>query len=114
EEDRERKLPELLINQAIEKGKAMHEGWRVRKNGTVFWGSIVITALHDVDDNIIGFSKVTRDLTEKKLADDQLKQYARDLEFRNKELEQYAYVASHDLQEPLRKIQTFAELLEKN
>ncbi len=114
EEDRESKLPEQLINTATEKGKAMHEGWRVRKNGTVFWGSIVITALHDDDDNIIGFSKVTRDLTEKKLADDKLKQYARDLEFRNKELEQYAYVASHDLQEPLRKIQTFAELLEKN
>lgn len=114
EDDREKKLPEQLISEAKEKGSARHEGWRVRKNGTIFWGSMVITALHDDYHNIIGFSKVTRDLTEKKLAEDQLKQYAKDLEFQNKELEQYAYIASHDLQEPLRKIQTFAELLEKN
>lgn len=114
EEDRQSHLPENLIREAVEKGKAMHEGWRLRKNGTRFWGSIVITALHDNQQNIIGFSKVTRDLTEKKLADDQLKQYTRDIEFQNRQLEEYAYVASHDLQEPLRKIQTFSELLEKN
>ena len=114
EEDRVAKLPEQLIKEAANKGKAMHEGWRVRKDGTRFWGSIVITALHDDQNNIIGFSKVTRDLTEKKLADDRLQQYARDIEFKNKQLEEYAYVASHDLQEPLRKIQTFAQLLERN
>jgi len=114
EEDRKTQLPEKLIREAKEKGKAMHEGWRLRKNGTKFWGSIVITALHDDMNNIIGFSKVTRDLTEKKLADDQLRQYTREIEFQNRQLEEYAYVASHDLQEPLRKIQTFAELLEKN
>ncbi len=56
----------------------------------------------------------TRDLTEKKIAEDQLKQYSLELEAQNKELEQYAYVASHDLQEPLRKIQLFAEQLERN
>jgi len=112
--DREDKLPEKLIEQALNTGRAMHEGLRLRKDGTTFWGSIVITALHDKDNNIIGFSKVTRDLTEKKLADDQLKLYARDIEIRNKQLEEYAYIASHDLQEPLRKIQIFAELLENN
>jgi len=112
--DRENKLPEKLIEQALNTGRAMHEGLRLRKDGTTFWGSIVITALHDKDNNIIGFSKVTRDLTEKKLADDQLKLYARDIEIRNKQLEEYAYIASHDLQEPLRKIQIFAELLENN
>lgn len=112
--DRENKLPEKLIEQAYNTGRAMHEGLRLRKDGTTFWGSIVITALHDKNNNIIGFSKVTRDLTEKKLADDQLKLYARDIEIRNKQLEEYAYIASHDLQEPLRKIQIFAELLEGN
>ena len=112
-DDRESKLPESLIKRASEEGRAMHEGWRIRKDNTVFWGSIVITALHDEQNNIIGFTKVTRDLTEKKLADDQLKQYAHELEEQNKELEQFAYIASHDLQEPLRKIQTFTEILER-
>src|SRR5690606_39065495 len=114
EEDRKNNLPETLINQAFETGRAQHEGWRLRKDGSKFWGSIVITALHDDEDNIIGFSKVTRDLTERKLAEDQAKSYAMDIEFRNKQLEEYAYIASHDLQEPLRKIQVFSELLERN
>lgn len=112
--DREEKLPERLITEAYETGRARHEGWRVRKDGTKFWGSVVITALHDENNNVIGFSKVTRDLTEKKLTEDKLEQYLRDIEFRNKQLEEYAYIASHDLQEPLRKIQIFAELLEDN
>ncbi|HLI94389.1 MAG TPA: PAS domain S-box protein, partial [Puia sp.] len=59
-EDREAGLPEQLIQRAAREGKAIHEGWRVRKNGTKFWGSIVITALHDEIGNIVGFSKVTR------------------------------------------------------
>lgn len=113
-EDRENNLPETLINNARINGRAMHEGWRLRKNGTKFWGSVVITALHDDYGNIIGFSKVTRDLTERKFAEDKLRNNARDIEFRNKQLEEYAYIASHDLQEPLRKIQVFSELLMEN
>lgn len=113
-EDRARKLPEQLIGEATSNGKAVHEGWRIRKDGTRFWGSIVITALHGSDGSIIGFSKVTRDLTEKKVADDKIRDYAKALEVTNKELEQFAYVASHDLQEPLRKIQTFTEVIAEN
>jgi PAS domain S-box-containing protein len=109
-EDREKNLPEKLINEAITTGKAMNEGLRVRKGGSTFWGSITITALHDDESNVIGFSKVTRDLTEKKLLDDRLMDYTRELERQNKELSRYSYVASHDLQEPLRKIQTFSSL----
>jgi len=111
-EDRESNLPCRLIKEAAKYGKAKHEGWRLRKDGTRFWGNIVITALHADDGSIIGFSKVTRDLTEKKLAEDRLIEAAASLELRNKQLEEYAYVASHDLQEPLRKIQTFAQMLE--
>ena len=57
EDDRRNKLPEALIQQAEREGRAMHEGWRKRKDGSKFWGSIVITALHDRDGNIIGFSQ---------------------------------------------------------
>lgn len=112
EEDQKAGLPERLMGEAVVKGKAMHEGWRVRKDGTKFWGSVVITALHDDLNKIIGFSKVTRDLTERKKAEDKLRYYAQNIESQNKQLEQYAYIASHDLQEPLRKIRVFTSMLE--
>lgn len=110
-EDLESYLPEKLIATAVETGRAVNEGWRIRKDGTTFWGSVVITALHDDKNNVIGFSKVTRDLTERKLAEDTMKKYMQELEKQNSELEQFAYVSSHDLQEPLRKIRTFSDLL---
>ncbi|SHN43347.1 PAS domain S-box protein [Chitinophaga sp. CF418] len=113
-EDRAKHLPDRLIAEATRTGKAAHEGWRVRKDGSRFWGSIVITALHDAEFHIIGFSKVTRDLTEKKLAEDKIRQYANELEFQNKELEQFAYAAAHDMKEPLRKIQFYNNYISEN
>jgi PAS domain S-box-containing protein len=103
-EDRKSGLPARLLEEAATKGKALHEGWRVRKDGSTFWGSISITSLHDDHGNVIGFYKVTRDLTNQKMAEDAIRQYTADLEFKNKELEQFAYVAAHDMKEPLRKI----------
>lgn len=111
-EDRESGLPNNLIQLAEDKGRATHEGWRLRKDGTAFWGYVVITALHDEQDNVIGFTKVTRDLTERKIAEEQQARDAKSIAMQNKRLEEFAYITSHDLQEPIRKIQTFAGLLE--
>lgn len=113
-DDRQRGLPLQLLQQANKQGKAIHEGWRRRKDGSAFWGSIVLTALHDDQNKVIGFSKVTRDLTERKLAEDQLKAYLAQLEFQNEELEAFVYAASHDMKEPLRKIRTYTSYITEN
>jgi PAS domain S-box-containing protein len=63
--DRQAGLPEQLIAQAIKEGRARHIGRRVKKGGIIFWGSILITALHDDDGNVIGFTKLTSDVDEK-------------------------------------------------
>ncbi|MCD6067889.1 MAG: hypothetical protein K0S33_2715 [Bacteroidetes bacterium] len=61
-QDRQAKLPEQLLALAEKEGRARHIGRRVRKDGTTFWGSILITALHNKNDDVIGFTKLTREL----------------------------------------------------
>ena len=61
-DDRQAKLPEQLIDLAIREGRARHTGRRVRKDGTIFWGSILITAIHDENNEVVGFTKLTREL----------------------------------------------------
>lgn len=112
QEDQADGLPNRMLETARESGKATSEGWRVKKNGERFWASIVITALHNEQGDVIGFSKVTRDLTERKIAEDKLKKYSENLEQQNRELEHFAYAASHDMKEPLRKIHFYGAFLQ--
>jgi PAS domain S-box-containing protein len=65
---REEHLPEKLLAQAIKEGRAKHIGMRVRKNGTTFWGSILITALHDDNNEVVGFTKLTRELGDNEIS----------------------------------------------
>lgn len=60
--DRQEGLPEQLIALAIKEGRARHIGRRLRKDGTIFWGSILITALHDDDGTVLGFTKLTSEI----------------------------------------------------
>lgn len=106
-EDRKRGLPMKLLQQVRSRGKVVTEGWRIKQGGKRFWGSVVITALHNQEGEIIGFSKVTRDLTTRKRAEEKLMEYSKILEFQNTELEEFAYATSHDMKEPLRKIHLY-------
>jgi PAS domain S-box-containing protein len=58
--------PETLLRRALKEGRAEHEGWRVRRDGSRFWGNVVITALYDAPGELRGFAKITRDLTDRK------------------------------------------------
>ena len=86
---------------------------RIRKDAQWVDVSAAISPIKDQDGTIIGASTIARDITERKRAEARLKQVMFELERSNRDLEQFAYVASHDLQEPLRKVASFTELLEK-
>ena len=66
EEDRDQGRPAMALLTAATDGKFEGEGWRVRKDGTRFWASVVIDALYDDDGRHIGFAKITRDITERR------------------------------------------------
>ena len=61
-QDRQAGLPEQLIELAKKEGRARHIGRRLKKDGTIFWGSILITALHGDEGSVIGFTKLTREV----------------------------------------------------
>lgn len=60
--DRQEGLPEKLLDLARKEGRAKHIGRRLRRDGSIFWGSIVITAIHDSNNEVVGFTKLTREL----------------------------------------------------
>ena len=64
-QDRQAGLPEQLIALAKKEGRARHIGRRLKKDGTIFWGSILITALHSDEGDVIGFTKLTREVDAK-------------------------------------------------
>jgi PAS domain S-box-containing protein len=77
-----RGTPAALLEQATRDGHYVGEGWRVRKDGSQFWASVVITALWDAHGQVRGFAKVTRDITERREAEQALAQANEDLEHR--------------------------------
>jgi PAS domain S-box-containing protein len=105
------------------------EGWRVRKDGSRFWANVVITALRDQEGRLRGFANLTRDLTERKRAEDDIRKLNEELDQRivqrtadlaeaNRELAQknqdnevFVYSASHDLRSPLVNLEGFSKEL---
>jgi PAS domain S-box-containing protein len=111
EEDRARDHPGEELRIAARVGRYEEEGWRLRKDGARFWANVVITAVRDEAGTLVGYAKVTRDLTERRAAEEAIRQANARLERRNRELDRFASIAAHDLQEPLRTIGGFGSLL---
>jgi len=99
-EDRERGLPRQLLKQAELDGRVESEGWRVRKDGTRFWADVIITALRDSGGRLIGFAKVTRDLTERRRAEEERMRLIR-AEAAARIKDEFLAIASHELKTPL-------------
>jgi len=128
-EANERRWPEQVLTTAARQGRCEDEGWRVRKDGSKYWGNVVITALRDEAGQLRGFAKLTRDLSERKQAEDAIRRLNDDLEIRirertaellesnrelshkNQENETFVYSVSHDLRSPLVNLQGFSQEL---
>lgn len=77
EEDLAARKPQIELEVAQAVGRLEDEGWRVRKDGTQFWANVVITALRNPDGELVGFAKVTRDLTHRRAAEQKALETAR-------------------------------------
>jgi PAS domain S-box-containing protein len=104
---------ELVI--ASREGKYEEEGWRVRKDGTLFWASVLITALHAADGTLLGYVKVTRDLTERRAAQERALSDTRriaEVEATNRTRSEFLASLSHELRTPINGTLGYLDLID--
>jgi len=102
-EDVDQHKPDMLLQAAAVLGRFADEGWRVRKDGSRFWANVVVTAMRDSDDKLIGFSKITHDLTERKRAEEALETTRAELAHvaRVTTMGELAASIAHEINQPL-------------
>ncbi len=101
---------ERELEVAADEGRFEEEGWRVRKDGTQFWANVVISPMRDRNGTLIGFSKVTRDLTERRRIDEERAGRIA-AEQANKSKDEFLAMLGHELRNPMAPIVTALELL---
>jgi PAS domain S-box-containing protein len=118
-EDRRAHKPEMKLAQAVKEGRAEDEGWRVRKDGSCFIASVVITALRDDRGQLVGFTKVTRDITDRKRSEEEKLKLVREQEARAQAeraltaRDQFLALVSHELRNPIGAISNALYVLDR-
>ena len=113
-EDRAAGRPEQILATVRKHGRYEEESWRCRKDGTPFWANVVITALRDERGKVFGFAKVTRDLSERKIAarvTEEATEAARIAEEGNRIKDEFLATVSHELRTPLTAMLGWSSLL---
>ena len=113
EEDIRAKKPDKELEITLAKGRLENEGWRIRKDGSRFWANVITTALFDENRKHIGFAKVTRDLTERRIAEEALRAERVDLEKRVEERTAALAKANLDLAKANKEMARANDKLEK-
>ncbi|MEP7218842.1 MAG: PAS domain S-box protein, partial [Bacteroidota bacterium] len=100
----EEKWPEQELELARRDGRFEDEGWRLRKDGTRLWANVIITPLYDKGDRLVGFSKVTRDMTQRKRVEE--------LELAEQRMTEFLAMLSHELRNPLAPIRNAVYMMQ--
>jgi PAS domain S-box-containing protein len=114
EEDRQKKGPAKEIETAGHEGRALDNKWHVRKDGSQFYAQGLVFPLTGIDNEMLGYVKILRDVTERKRSEDSIKQYVKELEELNTHKASILAILSHDLRSPLTGIIGTAEYLSAN
>jgi PAS domain S-box-containing protein len=116
--DRQSGRPSRLLKVAADRGRVEDEGWRVRKDGSLFWANVIITALYNGTGELRGYAKITRDLTEKRQVEQKLRISIETLEQAKRRLEELndvkslsISIASHEVRTPLTAIKGYVDNL---
>jgi len=115
DEDRAANFPEQALETVRKEGRFEKEGWRVRKDGSRFWAHVILDAIRDDDGDIVGYAKITRDITERKEAQDRLEK-AREFSLQSQKLEAIGQLTggiAHDFNNLLTAVLGSLELLRK-
>ncbi|AKD05856.1 hypothetical protein PKOR_20270 [Pontibacter korlensis] len=106
-------FPQFELKTALANGQFEDEGWRIRKDGSAFWANVVISPIYNLDKRLLGFAKITRDMTEHRRNEELMRRNSELMRINN-ELDSFVYTASHDLKSPIVNLEGLISALEED